>query len=1275
MSLFTTQGYRYQLVAGNNVILDTFKDETIKISNNITELFDIGSVPGTFTRTISLPGTKKNNAFFEEYYDISVYSPDTFNANQKVPAYVDFGAVFLVNGYLQLMKINVLENKFVDSYEVNVFGAISNFSINANKLFLTDLTTLTQYNHTSSIANIQSSWDRNLFSGSIVYPMADYGKRLQFSDIDYLGIDDSEDALTVSDYKPAIRVEAVWDAVFDELGFTYTGSFFNKDWMRNTYMILNNNKRYPEYDYADLEVFYQGKVSTSTGSYSNLLIPSASFGQGTNLPMDSIAEDTYNAFTVGNPFFYEAPISSSRYQVDINLSYKVVNTNNTGVTSSQFPQFFLDIVRQSDNSVVNTSYLPLINDYAESAVIGRTNTVTEPFVAVQSFNLPYLQNPGNYSFKLGYTPFAYFGSTVAQPSFKIFDVYLNPTGSNSRSSFAVTQVRQAADFQVLDIAKNMPFGTSGIKLIDFIRSVQKKFNLIIYESKTVPNQMIVETFDDWYLQGEVQDFNKYINLDQKLEFIPTNTLSVNKVSFTDKDDADYVSKVFKQVNNRTYGQAFFIDTGSYFSQGEFKVETSVASGPIFQIPNTFVSGSSLSGLICNSYSIYNRAPSQVEVRFEDCVSGTPTIYYLNPSSGVTICSRTYPTGGGRVTPLGDCSPPVTGSAATSSVAPIGIPLFIGDQNYRPTQVFPRMMFYNGMVSSSRYYVEGQSSKNGAPTSTGLTSYPYFDNYNVVSGSYPTSESLSLLFNNETSLFGTTPQNSLINNYWSTYLGLLYSPRTRLVNATAVIPLAEYFNIELNDLVQFRGNYYHLRAINNYDLTTGECMIQLLGPVITDAVAVQLFGTPKKKTIINFGDFGCDFNNDFDNGTIICSDCCAPTMNSIGISGSFVTVDFTLATGSLCVPCQQVSYISSSDGFNTFSAAFVGSCTSPTTNIPYNPGNFEYIMRTNCQFGLNSSYAGPLSITTIDVEYLMVAGGGGGGYGGGGGGGAGGLLSGSTGLSSGNYPIFVGAGGAGGTGIQYTAGSASGSNTTFNGLTAIGGGGGSRGGIGGAFAGSGGSGGGEGLFNLAIGRGTGSGTPGQGFNGGAGSRETSPGELFGFAAGGGGGAGQLGGNAGYYAGGSQPLQPTGQSWGGSGGIGVTWLDGLEYAGGGSAGFTRYTECGAKSGEASHGGGEARQSFNASGSQAIQGTGGGGFGSANNDGFDGPTPGPGGTYTTGGNGASGIVKIRYAGSGSKATGGDIYYSGSYTYHKFTTSAGPNIEPVGFNGSGSSYTFTVF
>jgi hypothetical protein len=93
-----------------------------------------------------------------------------------------------------------------------------------------------------------------------------------------------------------------------------------------------------------------------------------------------------------------------------------------------------------------------------------------------------------------------------------------------------------------------------------------------------------------------------------------------------------------------------------------------------------------------------------------------------------------------------------------------------------------------------------------------------------------------LFFNEQAAYGETPTETLYSTYWSQYVELLYNPRTRLLNASAIIPLADYFQMELNDIVEWRGNYYHLRAINDYNLSNGECNIQLLGPVIGDVIS-------------------------------------------------------------------------------------------------------------------------------------------------------------------------------------------------------------------------------------------------------------------------------------------------------------------------------------------------------------------------------------------------------------------------------------------------------
>jgi hypothetical protein len=169
----------------------------------------------------------------------------------------------------------------------------------------------------------------------------------------------------------------------------------------------------------------------------------------------------------------------------------------------------------------------------------------------------------------------------------------------------------------------------------------------------------------------------------------------------------------------------------------------------------------------------------------------------------------------------------------SQIIPIYIPTYISDQNYSPARVQPRLLYYNGQVDCEAFWV------NDGGASNKVEQFPYFDNYNTPSGSqFPTTGSKSLLFFNEQAVYGSTPTSSLYADYWSSYVNLLYNPRTRLLNASAVIPLADYFEMELNDIVQFRGNDYHLRAINNYNLSTGECDIQLLGPILEGSLNIQ-----------------------------------------------------------------------------------------------------------------------------------------------------------------------------------------------------------------------------------------------------------------------------------------------------------------------------------------------------------------------------------------------------------------------------------------------------
>jgi hypothetical protein len=172
----------------------------------------------------------------------------------------------------------------------------------------------------------------------------------------------------------------------------------------------------------------------------------------------------------------------------------------------------------------------------------------------------------------------------------------------------------------------MPYGTSGIKLIDFIIGLQKKFNLVIYPDKTKPNQFIVETFNEWYKKGEIKDFNKYINLDETIEYIPANNLAVNKLNFGDTLDGDYISQQFAKGANREYGKQYYTDTTNFYSQGTYEVKTTFASSPLIKIAGTGLSGS-IGGITPPPIVAYTIGQCKFSPQFDALSTCTSPILY------------------------------------------------------------------------------------------------------------------------------------------------------------------------------------------------------------------------------------------------------------------------------------------------------------------------------------------------------------------------------------------------------------------------------------------------------------------------------------------------------------------------------------------------------------------------------------------------------------------------------------------------------------------------
>jgi hypothetical protein len=576
MGIISTQSFTFRLIA-NGTQLDTFKDEDILISNNVTGLFDIGVLPADFTRQITLPGSKVNNAFFEHVYDISIDNPFLFATNIKVPAYVDFDSIYLIQGYIQLNKVNLLANKFVESYEITLYGSLSSFARDINRNFLTDLTSLTKYNHTASYNAITSSWTGDLFNGDIVYPLADYGSGYEYTQgsLQTFGMNTRDGALTVQNFKPAIRVKAVLDAIFEGAGYTYTSSFIGSGVLDDVYMNCNYALKYPEFSGVDLEGYGKIKVGVISGS-TDTLLPSDTF---VTLPFSNALSDPQGFYNNGAYRIEKETNLQGILNLNVNVSCSVNNMPGTFTANGTWQIRMIETGSSTPYSLRALQSYIVFFDQLQQSRTGGINTTYELQTQFKLETIP----AGNYYFQVKQRP--NFPSPTEQPK-----VTLDPA-ITTKSYIQITQVNQAADGRVMDIPSNMPYGTNGIKQIDFILGLQKKYNLVIYPNKIKPNQFIIETFNDWYNKGNVKDFNRYINLDKTIEVIPANNFAVNKLNFGDTLDNDYVSQQFNKEANREFGKSYYVDTTNFFSQGTFEVKTTFASDPLVRIAGTGLSGS------------------------------------------------------------------------------------------------------------------------------------------------------------------------------------------------------------------------------------------------------------------------------------------------------------------------------------------------------------------------------------------------------------------------------------------------------------------------------------------------------------------------------------------------------------------------------------------------------------------------------------------------------------------------------------------------------------
>ena len=209
--------------------LDVVQDIPVPLNLSLAEVKDISKRNSSFSKTIILPGTRNNNEKLGLIFDINVAFNDcTFKINRKVEAVIFQNGQPVLSGWFKLININKISPSDISfdeniQYECIVFSNQAGIYDRIKDLDIEDIN-LSGFNHTLSFSSITATTTHTYVNG-----------------YKYIWHYTSEDKYRVGDFRPAVYIKTIWDAIFTKAGFTYTGSFPNQEPF--TKLLLPTNTR------------------------------------------------------------------------------------------------------------------------------------------------------------------------------------------------------------------------------------------------------------------------------------------------------------------------------------------------------------------------------------------------------------------------------------------------------------------------------------------------------------------------------------------------------------------------------------------------------------------------------------------------------------------------------------------------------------------------------------------------------------------------------------------------------------------------------------------------------------------------------------------------------------------------------------------------------------------------------------------------------------------------------------------------------------------------
>ena len=529
---------------GNKANLDVLQEAQLLVDVSKIESQDIGQVFGISSQQFLLPGTDNNNQFFGNMFDIGVEGTIALQHSIYASVFVAEQAIF--EGRLVVEEI-LKDDKGYVMYKATIVDEFVDFKLRIEDLRMRDLD-MSAFDHQFNYGNLTGSWDLNTAGGNVVYPLVDYGYN-STTVVDYGGrgqtaFTNNNTPMPLDYWKPALKVKAVIDAVFNTVDYQYSSSFIEGDYFDKLYMLTTPDEQQGIPTQNPQDYHFEANFSGSTQTVADggdVVVKFANelYDNGNNYnPVTGV----FRIPADGNYYFAaNAMVTWASPPGGTNLHRATARIEVNGV-----PQVSNPFYSTTTNGFLN------VGQTLNNLSTGDEVTITLRNDTVDNIN----------------------GNVVTGDSLEI-------GGPNGQVSFFSGQSFGALFAAQVDAA--LMFNPD-LKVIDFLTDIITKFNLVVEPKKDNRKVLIMEPFNDWRESGAVKDWS--VKVDNSVRKAIEGTMADNEefVNFKDAEDNDFFNQYHLKTEGQVFGEALYVEGNSDLTRGTKDIEGEFfAPTPLFPI--------------------------------------------------------------------------------------------------------------------------------------------------------------------------------------------------------------------------------------------------------------------------------------------------------------------------------------------------------------------------------------------------------------------------------------------------------------------------------------------------------------------------------------------------------------------------------------------------------------------------------------------------------------------------------------------------------------------